>query len=408
MSSLKQISFLLIVQGLAVPTFSDWIRTNFDSTLGVVKIASYGPKVFAAVGTATYPNGLYASTDNGMNWTPVPVWPAFSVDVIGGIVYVGGARVLFSLDSGRSWSRLGDSTRNANQAIAFSGNGMELFAANQNQVFHFNAGSNSWDSVGLGPGSFHTDMVFADSLLYVSDLNSGVFVSSWPSQGWKLLRPTGPVLSSSSSLLRKDSILFSGMGNSGVHMLRTGDTIWQPMNNGLPLPSSVQGLENSGSSLFVGLTPQGVYRSSDGGRNWQVVNQGLVRTDVDILGISDAYIFAKIIGGNGRGLWQRPLSDFVVGIKYLESRVQEKSIFVTKLSNGGYIFRYFLSEPAILRLMTYEYSGRKSEFVQFGPGAKGWNESLWTPLREQTSKTYILEVRGSGSHFTKTGLFSNR
>jgi len=399
---------LALMQVACISGLCDWVRTSFDTTIRVEKIAALGPRVFAIVNSGLYPApGLYLSKDHGINWARIQPTPSrgflSGLNVIENKVYIGGSSVSVSADSGESWTRLGDSARNVVDAAAFAGKGSHIFAAaREGWSLHLNPLTGTWDTVGNRFGSFARDLVFADSLLYAGDLNKGLSVSKWPSQGWKMLRPSVPVFPSAQALLLRGNTLFAGIGNS-LFKLSLGDTNLQLANGGMP-GSAVHGISAAGTSLFVGLDLNGVYRSTDEGGNWQAVNQGLARNNVWVLGMSGQYLFAQIYSGNGRGLWRRPLSDFGP-VKISPNAIANVFSVSVKRVNEDFVFDYFTPENGDVEFTVHNFSGRLLERTRYEV-RKGRHKMTWNPLNLKEKVIYKFKMNSKPMRSAKGGILN--
>ncbi len=78
-----------------------------------------------------------------------------------------------------------------------------------------------------------------------------------------------------------------------------------------PANNSIKCFAVIGTNLFAGSNGKGIFLSTNNGTSWTAVDSGLTDTDVKALAVSGAYLFA----GNDRGVWRRPLSEMVTGVK---------------------------------------------------------------------------------------------
>ena len=109
-----------------------------------------------ACAAGTDGGGVFASTNNGGNWTPVnnglgnPYVLALTVS--GNALYAGtdGGGVYRSLNNGQNWTALNNGLPPKLNVYSFAVLGSQLFAGSIYGVFAFNSQSNSWQQINAG------------------------------------------------------------------------------------------------------------------------------------------------------------------------------------------------------------------------------------------------------------------
>ena len=231
----------------------------------VMAMATSGNTICAG----TYNDGVYISTDKGINWARTEMtYPIFSLAASGDTVFAGTdvSGVFRSVDKGLRWTQ---TSLNDKHICALAINGSNIFAAGGG-VYHSTDNGVSWSAASLQGHSVYSLAVSGDTVY--AGTESGVYVSI----------------------------------NNG------GDWTQTALNN-----QYVYALATYGNYVFAGTDtyPQGsggVYFSRDRGVSWIDVNQGFnVIPTVYSLLINHNFIYA---GTAGNGVWKRPLSEMPNGI----------------------------------------------------------------------------------------------
>ncbi|MBL7891183.1 MAG: T9SS type A sorting domain-containing protein [Bacteroidia bacterium] len=196
--------------------FSQWVQT-------------YGPAGQMVLSLAVKGNKLYAGTSNGNGL---------------GTVYM-------TLDSGTTWTSMGNGLPNINiSSLAVSGN--KIFA-------------------GTNPGGSDPAEVYY----------SGDSASTWTSIS------TGLNISTVvEAIVIKDTFLFVGGG--GLSRSTNNGATWITLLTG----QHIHTLIFNGTDLFAGTHSGGVFKSSDYGANWTTANVGLPSAPVQTFCIKSGKIFA--------------------------------------------------------------------------------------------------------------------
>ena len=121
---------------------AQWVRTNGPYAGNVSCLAVNGTSLFAG----TDGSGIFRSTDNGTNWTPVNAGltdnTVYSLAVIGSSLFAGteGAGAFRSSDNGTSWTRVNMGSTGG-LVYCFSVSGADVFAGTFEGVFHSTGGA---------------------------------------------------------------------------------------------------------------------------------------------------------------------------------------------------------------------------------------------------------------------------
>jgi photosystem II stability/assembly factor-like uncharacterized protein len=241
------------------------IPFNF-SIVNIYSIASMGSTVFAA----TSYDGVYKSTDFGLNWIPsnqgmgpkdvraLTLTDASSL--IAGTHYVGMYR---STDLGTFWNKSQSGFPAGASILCLLESESSIYAGTRDGVLRTDNNGETWLKMG---GTNDTTMY--------SDI-------------WAMCEHNGVIYASMQ--LYFDATIYKST-DKGSTWIRCGMV-------GLPFGLSfIKGLEGSGNNLVAG-TDEGIYYSPDGGENWYPTS--VPNINVASLASSGNYVYAAVPSGAG-------------------------------------------------------------------------------------------------------------
>ncbi len=247
--------------------------------------------------------GLFISYDNGNSWTEInnPVFQtqvsALTID--GTNIFAGTAGGVFiSSDSGITWNQVNNGLTNT-QVLSIATDGSKILAGTYDGVFISTNNGNNWSQVnnGLPLNSAIHSIAIKDTNIFVGawgNFIGGIYLSTDNGNNWTSVNNGLTPNAIAYSLAINDSNIFAGV-DGGIYLSSNYGSNWTPINNGLPngLPNlSVNALAINGSDIFAGSTIGGVFFSNDSGNNWTISNNGIVSTNVFQLAKSDSNLFA--------------------------------------------------------------------------------------------------------------------
>lgn len=318
----------------ANPLLAQWIQTDgpYNGTINCFAVS--GANIFA--GTSV---GVYLSTNNGANWTPVNMGltnqNVSALAVSGTNLFAGteGGGVFLSTNSGTSWTVVDSGLGNTNiQALAISGT--NLFAGTDGSGVYLSTNNGAtWTVVDSGLAGSSYDVIslavspngeggtnlFAATQGIVDKLTSGVYGSgvylstnngtSWTAVNGNIGGDWGMDTYIYALAVSPNGAggtnLFAGTSYDGVLLSTDNGTSWTKANSGLTngwvLSLSVSPNGVGGTNLFAGTTAGGVFLSTNNGTSWTAVDSGL-NGSYDILSLtaSGNNLFA---GTGGAGVY---------------------------------------------------------------------------------------------------------
>lgn len=372
--------------------FSQWIHTNGMSNVGVFTLAASGNNVYAG----SLNNGIYVSTNKGMDWTQsnsgIPAeTPIRSFLVYGDRVYAGtsGKGVYISTNNGSSWIQSNSGLPDNPSVMSFILSGNSLFAAvvGSGVYLSIDNGAN-WTSTSTGLNN--TDI---RSLLYTGNnlfaaTSGGVFISSNNGSNWALAS-SGLTNTDVWTLTLSGTNTFAGTHTGGVFYFSDSCSLWHQVIYGLPQNSIVQTLASSGIYIFAGVYCSGVYASENNGISWTGINTGLTNNDTRCLAVSDEYLYAGTI----QGVYRRPLSDITSVNNEINSLPGSFSLEQNYPNpfNPATVIEYNLSEASHVNISVFDLLGRKINTL-VNEALPAGKYSIQLNANNMVSGTYIYRL----------------
>jgi len=358
------------------------VGLNGKSVLSIASNTGGGTNDFLYAGTVS--DGIFLSTDNGSNWSPVnngiTINPVNVITISGNNIFAGTDCGLYlSTNNGSSWS-LTSITNNHIFSIASYDNNIIACVG----VF-----------VSLSIGNITDEGKYLDKshlLSFASQNNSntitysdGVFLSSDIGKSWI---PINNGLRNVGDLTCKDvysfaingSNIFAGTFGSGVYLSTDTGNSWSAVNSGLTR-KSILSLAIRDSILFAGIYIGGVFCSINDGRSWYSVNSNLPD---DYSAQSLAIIGNNLFAGTwGNGVWQRPLSEMVTGIKDPINQTPPRFMLQQNYPNPfnpSTTISFIIAERSFVSLKVFDIIGREITTIIFKELNSGsyfakWNAS---------------------------------
>jgi len=354
---MKKIVVLLFLLIFGLQTEAQWVEKNNGLYGGpITALAVNGNNLFAGTTDVNRlaGNGIFRSSNNGTNWTPVNSgltngftdgFTNLSVSsflVNGAIVYaVTNFGIFYSFDNGESWLE-GSKGLNAIitsiavidnllfagtdhgvylqtvagwipvntglmslqiKSLVVSGNSLFAGTAEGGVFLSTNRGA-SWTDAGLTNQSI-TSLIVNGNNLFAGTFSGNVFLSKDNGASWTA-SSTGLAGGYIISFLASGTNLFAGTSN-GLFVSANNGTSWTAANTGLRSQSAIYSLAVSGSNLFVG-TQYGVFLSTNSGTSWAATNNGLTNLSVYSLEANATNLFAGtsqgvFVSGNTGASW---------------------------------------------------------------------------------------------------------
>ncbi|MBN8575194.1 MAG: T9SS type A sorting domain-containing protein, partial [Candidatus Kapabacteria bacterium] len=281
----------------------NWIWHNDGLNADYVRaLATSGNTIFASGN-----RGLYASTNNGEDWSLIKDYiNVSSILIHDKKTYIGAATGVFiSTDNGVSWNKGGFKE---NDVLCLATNGNEIFAgsgylaqsgASTNAgVYRSTDQGATW--IHLDNNSLHiipTSLAAHDKTVITGSQANWIFHSIDNGDNWTSTDKRVGVF----VLFVNDSTFFAGTWY-GVYRSNDG-IVWTQFTNELS-KSLVHSLAAHGKTLFAG-TDEGVYVSYNNADSWIPLLDGLNGIRISSLTVNDNILFAGTYGGS---VWKATIS----------------------------------------------------------------------------------------------------
>ncbi|MBI4464982.1 MAG: hypothetical protein HY647_09785 [Acidobacteria bacterium] len=297
---------------IPIPEITDLIG---DASAAIVLSLAISPSNSSILYAGTLGNGIYKSTDGGLNWTAVnsglpqvpylailPVVTSLAVDPSNpATVYAGISAgdstdgVFKSTDGGQSWRAISfDLASSHVLALAIPPSSPSTVYAGTfgRGVFRSTNGGLLWNATNSGLAAGNIFTLARDpsgSGTVYAGTGNGLFKSTNRGQSWAAVSSgilnsvvtAVAVDPSNPSMVYAGTGLPGGLGSTGVFKSTNGGQTWTPASTGLPsepLLSIVTSLSidpSNAATLYAG-TLGGVFKSLNGGTSWTGVNSGLL------------------------------------------------------------------------------------------------------------------------------------
>ena len=328
LSTNNGVSWTQVNSGL-INTVIKTLAVNPNGTGGVNLFAgTVGPNNWEGT---SYGGGVFLSTDNGTDWTPVNSGLsnvgvnalAVSPDGTGGTNLFAGTfvGVFISTNNGTSWTASG-LTNTVITSLAISPNGTggtNLFAGVLGGVFLSTDNGINWTPVSSGLTNtvvialaVNPNGTGGTNLFVGTPGGDGIYLSTNNGTSWTAVN-SGLTNTIVNAFAFNGTNIFAGTGGGGVFLSTNNGSNWTQVNSGL-LPNTVVRSFNvspasdgkGGTNIFAG-TDGGIFLSTNNGTSWTAVNSGLLpNMTVNSIAVGGVNLFA---GTSYGGTWKRTLME---------------------------------------------------------------------------------------------------
>ncbi len=402
MKVIYKIVLLLFVITLTIN--AQWTKTNLPAFAFSLSVS--GETLFAG----TLNNGVYRSTNNGVNWTEInngiTIKQVWAIEVLGNTIFAGttSGGIFKSVDNGNTWT-LSNTGIPATAIIrAFAQFGTKLFATTNNSGVYISLDNGvTWAQHNSGiTGLVARPLLTTDTDLFVG-VGARIFRYDPANSKW-LLSSTGIPNNTVSSIayMKTNKNLFAGISSSVNEVVRSVDngSNWTISDNGLP-KVPVDALATVGTNIFAG-NDYGVYLSTDLGASWSDASAGMTGASYCSFltpGKTDLFVIYK------GDVWKRPYSGMITSVMQTNNEVPstfELSQNYPNPFNPETTISYKLQTASSVSLKVYDVLGTEvatlvNEFQQAGTH----HSQFSIDKLQLTSGTYFYTLRAGGFVQTK-------
>ncbi len=283
------------------------------------KFTNKDDKVYAA----THNVGIYETTDHGKNWDII-------VDRVFGEGYAGiindfasnssGFFVAASqgfyrkLDTDPHWTYEGMDLDESNVTNVAASETAIFVSTGSNTIFYSISDGDQWHPIMSGlPSATVLDLAYCNNYVYAALANGlGIYKYDFFSNDSIWVEANNGLGNLYVNALYVDNNSIYAATNNGLYKSIDNGDSWTRIDNGIN-NTEFNSVYANGDNIYVGASYATVFFSQDGGSTWTNIAENLHSTYGEIVSVfaddSVAYV-----GLMGKGVWTRPLSEFVVGV----------------------------------------------------------------------------------------------
>ncbi|MFC2119790.1 T9SS type A sorting domain-containing protein [Bacteroidota bacterium] len=329
--SKRRMLIVLLVMILSSFAFPQWTRTNGPEGVAISSLAS----IYGTIYAGTEVNGVYASTDDGINWTArntgIETLEVTSIVNKPGYIFAGtfGAGVYRSTDGGQTWMAPSNGTDFAVESIVIDNE--YIFAATISEgVQRSSDNGATWEPkltglFGFGAICKSGNKVIASSSNYTLE-------STDHGETWSYITSLdGAIIF---TYYCEGSTIIAGGQNKLYRSTDNGNTF---TTIDLIFPFGIVNIYSItaiGSTLFAATSYDGVYSSTDNGSTWFSANEGMGPKDARAITTTNSSTliagshYVGIYRSTDMGVsWNKSVSGFPAGISILTLLGSETGIY---------------------------------------------------------------------------------
>jgi hypothetical protein len=345
-----------------------WVQTALTSVRVNTIVAKNGD-LFAG----TNGNGVYVSTNNGLNWGAVnnglTNTVVRSLCVVGTDLFAGtyGGGVFRSTDHGSTWTSASSGVANP-YVLSLTVSGATLFAGTEfaaGGIFRSTNNGSTWSLANTGMGSMTVRSLAASGTnLFAGTNGGGVYASTNNGLAWSAVN-NGITNTYIPSLGVNGSRVFAGSESGLIYVSTNNGAQWSGVTVGSV--SGVNSFAFSGTNVFAGAAIGGVSLSTNNGSTWGAINTGLAETTILSLVVKGDTLYA---GTFSSGVWRRPLQEVATSADMVPPAAATQFALAQNYPNPfnpSTTIRFDLPHPERVTLAVYDAVGR--EIARLAEGA---------------------------------------
>lgn len=374
--------------------FSQWVHVSGGiSDVTIMSLVRTEVNLLAG----SYLNGVYATVNNGTNWTQTSLNnKSVSSLIVSGSNVIAGTMddgIYISENNGATWVQT--STLKDVRALTLCGN--YIFAGTFGYGVYFSTNNGqSWSKLVNAPNSSVLCFAANNSVVYAGTELYGVYRSTNYGISWTPTSLINIIQSNIYCLALSGSTIYAATTRGLYYSTNDGANWTQTLNNQLVYTFAV-----SGSNIIANTQQSGFVLSSNNGLNWVQINEGIGFPTIisGAILITNNFIFATIYN---QFVWRRPTSD-VLGIRTMESDIP--SCFSLEQNypnpfNQVTMIRIGLPVESKVKLEVFNILGEKIASIINSELLAGYHEVEFN-AENLSSGVYFYSISTNNLHFTK-------
>jgi len=366
---------------------SQWVQvSNGIQNRDIRCMVSSGTYIFCS---ATNYNGIYYSSNNGVNWSlrGLSTRMVYSLAGNDNYIYAGlDTEVCRSSDLGLTWTFTGIPNAGQVGSIAVSGNNMMLSAQNLDVAFIYYSSDagNTWNySFGLsGVGS---RLGVNQNHFYAGSCSPPFFFKHTSDYGQNWLS-TGMIwpIGRTSCIGANSNYVFAGTSKYTYYDTTIAGGFCLSSDNGSSwlvkglTQKSVYAMTVYGNNIIAGTQDSGIYVSTNNGFNWMKKSEGLPAVNTtNTLYIFNGYIYAGI---QNQSAWRRPLAEIINDASPVSSEIPASFKLYQNYPNPfnpTTNIKYQIADNKFVTLKIYDLLGKEAATLLNKKQSPGRYEITW-------------------------------
>ena len=314
---------------------AQWVHVGLDNYYVEALVKSPNNASDNTLFAGTNGNGVFISTNNGIDWASVntglnnlyiKALAISDTNIFAGTV----SGIYRSTNNGVRWILI-KTTDSAVECFAIASNeisGKNLFALTSQNIYRSTNNGEDWTQLDK-PGGWGLTLAVGtnkqgDSSLYLgvgyeADGSGKIYRSNDDGINWSLISQdiyTHMVYTLAfSSNSDGEMNFFAGTWSDGVFLSTNLGENWTQINDGFSYSNydlAINTFFVFDTTVFVGTCYQGVYIWNNDERSWNNINEGLASLKISSLAVSSSYLLAGTYDG---GVWRRPLSEMITSLE---------------------------------------------------------------------------------------------
>ncbi len=259
-------------------TAQNWTEVNMGlpltyGDLNIMDIKVCGTNIFLATN-----NGMYKSTNNGVNWslvTMVPIDFYTTLTSSGNTIFAGTyfGDIYKSSNAGNTWALFNSGLPLNYSVSSLEIHGTKIFVASNTDMIHSSpVNSGNWQADTSGVGTMAISSFMLNNATLFAGTSNGVFKYDTSSGNWYAAN-AGMQNIQINSLTVFGSDIFAGT-YSGVFVSPNHGMSWQNLSTGLADSLVLRVIAIPNGHVYAGTINGGVQQSINAGLNWSAANNG--------------------------------------------------------------------------------------------------------------------------------------
>jgi photosystem II stability/assembly factor-like uncharacterized protein len=376
---------------------AQWVQLQQIGIGDIRAMAVSGNNIFAGTSDA----GVFRSTNNGTNWTHVPVdgWVS-ALAVQNNYIFAGTmTQVYISTNDGTSWTQ---TSLNQN-AYSFAISGNNIFAGSYLGVYLSSDNGTNWTQTALNNQQVWALDTLGNNIF--AGTGNGILLTTNNGANWTQTSLNDQDIRSFA--IRGNNIFAGSQGpDFGVYVSTNNGTSWTHT----PLYSNTGAMTSSGNNVFAGTANYpagtgGIWLTTNNGANWTLKNEGFIITsyssNVMSLLVTNNDIFA---GTWGNSIWRRSLSDIITSTKISNNEIPENFKLEQNYPNPfnpSTNIIYNLAKSGFVKIVVFDALGREVQTLVNENKPAGVYKTTFNALSVQSGVYFYKLMIGDYSDVKK-------